>query len=144
MKRSVIFFVLSVVVAWALSAVTNIVVPDMILSTLYTVAGIIFSVGMSIAISPKTEGVTNQAMRKAIRESFLTVRNSFICWFGFDTIAFILANVCIVPPYPEAFHILCAVFILVSIVYYTINFIQLQRLGEQIEDQILKERTEGK
>ena len=142
MKRSGVYFIVSAFAAWILSAATRILVPDTILNTLYTVAGIIFSVGMSITISPKTDGVTNLEMRKTIRESYLVVRNSFIYWFGFDTLTFILANVCRISKYPEFFHILCAIFILVSIVYYTINFIQLQRLGEQIEDQVLKERTE--
>ena len=38
-----------------------------VLDTLYTVAGVIFSVGMSLTVSPKTDGVANETIKKSIR-----------------------------------------------------------------------------
>ena len=105
----------------------------------YTVSGIIFSVGMSIAISAKTDQVTKESKRNAIRGSYKTVRNSFMLLFGISTLLFIAAQAYAITNYPAALDLLCVVFILVSIVYYIYNFVKLHKLGEDIEDQILKE-----
>ena len=110
------------------------------LGTIYTVAGVIFSVGMSIAISPKTDSVANEKMRIAIRSSYLRVRNSFMYLFSICTILFILAEVLTIKALPSFWDILCMVFILVSVVFFIYNFTMLQKLGEQIEDQVLKEK----
>ena len=59
--------------------------------------------------------------------------------FGISTVLFIVAQACAIEKYPSALALLCVVFILVSIVYYVFNFVKLHKLGEDIEDQILKE-----
>ena len=110
-----------------------------VLNTLYTVAGIIFSVGMSIAISAKTDQVTKDNKRNAIRRSYKNVRDSFMFLFGISTVLFIVAQVFSITKYPSALSLLCAIFLLVSIVYYVFNFVKLHKLGEDIEDQILRE-----
>lgn len=139
MKKIVAYTLFSVVVAVVISAFTTFCVSDSINNTLYTVAGVIFSVGMSLTISPKTEKVTNQEWRKKIRASYLNIRNSFLLLFIISTIVFIVAEAWQIKYLPALFKNLCAVFLLISICYYTYNFVRLQRLGEDIEDQVLKE-----
>lgn len=139
MKKIVAYTLFSVVVAVVISAFTAFCVSDSINNTLYTVAGVIFSVGMSLTISPKTEKVTNQEWRKKIRASYLNIRNSFLLLFIISTIVFIVAEAWQIKDLPALFKNLCAVFLLISICYYTYNFVRLQRLGEDIEDQVLKE-----
>lgn len=136
MKRVLIFLLGSFALAIVLLLYTRVSFSVEMLSTLYTVAGVIFSVGMSITISPKTEGVTNKPIKKAIRTSYSRIRNFFIWFFSLDTILFIMAEGSF---YPAFFNIWCGIFLLLSVVYYIINFISLQKLGEQIEDQVSKE-----
>lgn len=143
MKRVLAYLVLSIVLAGVLSAFTSIGVSNDVLNTIYTVAGVIFSVGMSIAITPKTEKVTNDKIRMAIRASYLAVRNSFMYLFGIGTILFVVAQAWEIKKYPTGLALLCALFILISIIHYIYNFVRLQKLGEEVEDQVLKE-TEGK
>ena len=81
MKRILEYLAFSIVLAGVLSAFTTINVSNDVLNTIYTVAGVIFSVGMSIAIMPKTDKVTNDKIRVAIRASYLAVRNSFMYLF---------------------------------------------------------------
>lgn len=138
-KNFLVYLLFSIVVAALLSIFTKIEVDGGVLNTLYTVAGVIFSVGMSIAISAKTERVAKERNRKAIRDSYKTVRNSFMLLFGISTILFIIAQAYTIEKFPAALDLLCAIFIFVSIVYYIYNFIKLHKLGEDIEDQILKE-----
>ena len=140
MKKILAYLLVSIVLAGAVSKFTDISVPEDVLGTIYTVAGVIFSVGMSIAISPKTDSVANEKMRIAIRSSYLRVRNSFMYLFSICTILFILAEVLTIKALPSFWDILCMVFILVSVVFFIYNFTMLQKLGEQIEDQVLKEK----
>ncbi len=138
-KKIFAYLLFSVLVTGLLVLFTGVDVDIDVLNTLYTVAGIIFSVGMSIAISAKTDQVTKDRKRNAIRSSYKNVRDSFMFLFGISTVLFIVAQVFSITKYPSAFSLLCAIFLLVSIVYYVFNFVKLHKLGEDIEDQILRE-----
>lgn len=96
---------------------------------------------MSLTISPKTDAVTVDSMRKKIRASFIRIRDLFIWFFILDTILFIMAEGGFFPKITNFFNISCGIFLLFSVSYYIVNFISLQKLGEQIEDQIQKEKT---
>jgi len=139
MIKTLAYFLFSVGIAALLAVFTCISVPEPVLTTLYTVAGVIFSVGMSIAITPKTDGVTNTEKRGDIRHSYQMVRNSFMYLFGIDTLVFIAAEVLKESKVESFMGIACALFVLISIIYFTFNFIELQHLGNDIEEQILKE-----
>lgn len=142
MKKIVIYLLISAILAGLLSFFSSVSVSDAVLNTIYTVAGVIFSVGMSIAITPKTEKVTNVRMRAEIRLSYQVVRDSFMYLFGVSTMLFILTKVWEMPHYPSFCDIMCTLFILLTIIYYIHNFVELQKLGLQIEDQVLKEESE--
>lgn len=139
MKKIVAYLLFSIVFAGIISVFTTFGVSDSINSTLYTVAGVIFSVGMSLTISPKTDKVTNPEWRKKIRTSYLDIRNSFLLLFIVSTLLFILAEALQIENLPYLLKNLCASFLLISICYYTCNFVRLQQLGEDIEDQVLRE-----
>lgn len=138
-KKIFAYLLFSVLATGLLVLFTGVDVDIDVLNTLYTVAGIIFSVGMSIAISAKTDQVTKDNKRNAIRRSYKNVRDSFMFLFGISTVLFIVAQVFSITKYPSALSLLCAIFLLVSIVYYVFNFVKLHKLGEDIEDQILRE-----
>lgn len=143
MKRMIIYLLGSICIAAILSLWTAIDIPERVIDTLYTVAGVIFSVGMSITISSKTDMVSNPVMKKSIRKSYIRVRDSFMYYFGVDTLLFITSVGVSIPIIPKSFFSnLSALFLIISISYYIYNFIRLQSLGEQIEDQILKEKIQ--
>ena len=96
---------------------------------------------MSNTISPKTDAVTVNSMRKRIRVSYIRIRDLFIWLFILDTILFIIAEGDFFTKLPAIFKNFYGVFMLFSISYFIVNFISLQKLGEQIEDQLQKEKT---
>lgn len=140
-KNYLFYLICSIILAVLLSGLTGIRVDGGVLNTLYTVAGVIFSVGMSIAISAKTDKVVKESNRKMIRDSFRMVRNSFMLLFGISTILFIAAQAYTIEKYPAFMELLCAIHLLISIVFYVTNFIKLHKLGEDIEDRIMEEET---
>lgn len=144
MKKFAAYLVISLIISATVAVLTKLSIPDGLLNTLYSVAGIVFSVGMCIAISPKTEEVTNMKMKKSIRQSYIKVRNAFIVFFVLDTILFILAGIDLLIAVREFIDLLCAIFILFSLVYFVYNFIALQQLGCDVEDQVLKEKMNEK
>lgn len=141
MRKILIFLLIAVATATVISMLTCIDIPKDVLNTLYTVAGVIFSVGMSLTISSKTDNVTNALMKKSIRNSYLKVRNSFLYYFGIDTALFILTSFTIGKIPASFFNVLCLIFLLISVAYYIYNFTRLQELGKEIEDQAQRERS---
>lgn len=74
MKKLSIYLLISIVLAVVLSLCTSVLMTGDVLDTLYTVAGVIFSVGMSLTVSPKTDGVANETIKKSIRYSYVSLR----------------------------------------------------------------------
>lgn len=142
MFKSITYLILSCAIAFGVMWWTEFSIPVSagLLNTLYAVAGVIFSVGMTIAISPKTEDVTQIQKRQIIRREYRKIRNAFIVFFTLDTTLFIISGLNIYVKLQKVASLTCLIFVLISIGYFICNFIALQKLGDDIEDHILKER----
>lgn len=119
------------------------------ISTLFTISGIMFSIGMSICVMSATSGVKNTHIKKRIRGSIDFVRNQFILCFGVTSLLFVVlfsdieAN--------KATHIYgiwqikhshtLMLFICYSIIYFIWNFLSLQKLNKDIEDTVTEEQN---
>lgn len=71
------------VVCVIISMITSFFFPDFnpgngAVSTLYTVSGIMFSIGMSLIVTSSAAGVKNIRIRNGIRKEIHIVRNHFI------------------------------------------------------------------
>ena len=109
------------------------------LNTSYTVAGIMFSIGMSLSVTSNTSGVKNKAIRSRIRKNMKQVRNFFICHFlltSFFYIIYLYKPVMDIQVFKYRVDVLTLVLIILSIIYYIVNFIAIQRLNEQIEEAV--------
>lgn len=141
MKKLSIYLLISIVLAVVLSLYTRVLMTGDVLDTLYTVAGVIFSVGMSLTVSPKTDGVANETIKKSIRYSYKKIRNSFMYFFCIDTVLYVLTEFDFSMCLAAILGNFCAIFLLFSVAYYVYNFYCLQILGEEIEDQVMKENN---
>lgn len=109
------------------------------LNTFYTVAGIMFSIGMSLSVTSNTSGVRNKAIRNRIRKNMKQVRNYFIYHFMLTSLFYV---VYLYKPtidillFKYRIDVLTLVLLVVSIIYYIVNFIAIQRLNEQIEEAV--------
>ena len=120
-----------------------------IISTLYTVSGIMFSIGMSLLITINTSGVKNKRIKKGIRKELDVVRNHYIGCFAFVSILFILLSSGIDSSKEiKLYNCYCIkyshelVLILVySIAFFIFNFIALQRLNLSIENALNAEES---
>lgn len=141
MKKLTIYLFVSIVLAVVLSLYASALMTGDVLDTLYTVAGVIFSVGMSLTVSPKTDGVVNETIKKSIRYSYKKIRNSFMYFFCIDTVLYVLTEFDFSMCLAAILGNCCAIFLLFSVGYYVCNLDCLQMLGEKIEDHAMKENN---
>ena len=116
-------------------------------NTLFTVVGVIFSVGMSLIISVSTSGVKNKEARAIFRSQLKSIRSKFIWVFVILSLCYVLMplddNSKLVEfveihdiQLKASFNIFMTVSLLLSIVYYIVNFYSIQSSVYEMEDRI--------
>ncbi len=132
--------ILAIILAGAISYFVPVfTVNNTTLNTLYTVAGIMFSIGMSLSVTSNTSGVRNKTIRNRIRKNMKQVRNFFIYHFLSTSLFYIIylyKETINIKAFTYKIDVLALVLIIMSIIYYIVNFIAIQRLNEQIEEAI--------
>jgi hypothetical protein len=142
--RILILLTLYIIISFFIS----IKIDDFFTNTLYTVSGIMFSVGLGLIVTFSLNGVKNKIFIKQLRENVNNVRNSFLINFLLSTICFVVdyylrKKVISVTEYnfysykvEFNWSILCCIIMLFSVVYYINNFIQIQKLNNEIFDKV--------
>lgn len=108
---------------------------ESVANVLFTITGIVFSIGLSLTVISNTSSVKNKDIKDRIRKSIRNTRNNFILCFFFASVAFVLY---ITLPDTHLMFLnrswailICQVF---SIGYFIYNFIAIQHFNEEIED----------
>lgn len=136
-----LFLVISVAVASATSKVPS----ASFLNTIYTVSGIMFSIGMGVLCTLNPDKVKNDAYYKAIKANVLAVRDSYLVYFFIISTMYLVYQI-----YPDASLIkslgnvqitldfaFATMFLnILGILYFIANFMQIQKLGLDISDRV--------
>lgn len=119
--------------------------------TLYTVVGVMFSVGMSLIISVSTSNVKNLEAKKDIRRRMRIITHNYVIMFATITFFFVLFNANNATRNNDLLTIYKWVAIrktdfitflsAMSIIYYVVNFMTTQSMNREIEDVIDKEKS---
>ena len=83
-------FSLCLVVSMLVAALSNIAIGKDVSNTLFTIVGIMFSIGMSLAVTSNTSVVVNKSVRKSIREEIDRIRDLFISCFAVVACIYVL------------------------------------------------------
>ena len=118
-----------------------------IITTLYNIIGIVFSIGMGLIVTFSISGVRNKSYILNIRKSIDTVRNKFIFLFFICTLLIVVyfqMSEIILQNNKLFIHIsnFALSFFVISIVYFVFNFINIQKLKDDIFDRLLEEEKE--
>lgn len=123
--------------------------PDtFLLSTLYTVCGIMFSIGLGLIVTFNMNGVKNKNYINKIRKNLTSVRDSFLIYFVISTTCLVLGQylndvdvkfevkgtAITISPVMLFFSL-----IIYSIIFFIINFLEVQKLSQDIFDKINQE-----
>lgn len=136
-----LFLVISIAVASATSKIPS----TSFLNTVYTVSGIMFSIGMGVLCTLNPDKVKNDVYYKAIKANVLDVRDSYLVYFFIISFIYLVYQI-----YPEANFIksfgnfqitldlaFATLFInILGILYFIANFMQIQKLGFDISDRV--------
>lgn len=120
-----------------------------LISTLYTVSGIMFSIGLGLIVTFNMNGVKNKSYIVEIRKNLNSVRNSFLFYFSLSTIAMIIT---LYTPKNDItlynafsfdivlnYHMTMCLFVAFSILFFIINFLDVQKLNQDLFDELNKE-----
>lgn len=133
-------FICCMVLSMTITAFMDIKIGKDVSNTLFTIVGIMFSIGMSIAVTSNTSVVVNRKIRKIIRDEINRIRDLFISCFSIVAIIYVL-NIIFKSWTLEVLgykifnlEVLQLIIQLYSIVYFIVNFKSLQNLNNQIGD----------
>jgi hypothetical protein len=119
-----------------------------VLQTLFTVLGIVFSISMSLLVSFSLIKILNKGVRDSLRASISHTRNMLLLDFGLSTIVSVVALVWNNTSYRYTFKgivldvmLIGVMLIATSLVYEIYNFRKLHKLHTDIEDAVITEET---
>lgn len=123
--------------------------PDsFLISTLYTVSGIMFSIGLGLIVTFNISGVKNKNYIREIRLSLRNIRNSFLVHFGLSTTYLLLNQYLPNSNYSYdikgitlnfSFPLLLCGLLIYSIIFFIVNFLEVQKLNHDIFDKLNSE-----
>lgn len=87
MRKGIISFLISFLTGFL---ITGINIELSVIETIYTVAGILFSVGMSLIVTMNTQDVRNLEAKEIIHKQNNKLLWNYIIYFGSQTICFVL------------------------------------------------------
>lgn len=143
--KILIITIISLLLSFFISC-ASITANENIISTLYNVACVVFSIGMGLIITFPLNGVKNIYYIQAIRSSIKKVRNKFIIVFAICTLSYIIQN--FIPKikiYTVYLNLFISnftwIFFVCAIAYFIVNFINVQNLKYNIFDRVLEEEN---
>lgn len=123
---------------------------DSTLNVLYTVSGILFSVGLGLIITFVPNGVKNPAYIVEIRKTLNGVRNRFFIEFSMATLLYVFFSTSTNIPIISIkiyeniilkvdIMLFASIIIFFSLPYFMINFLAIQKLNNDIFDRVTAE-----
>ncbi|WP_291076451.1 MULTISPECIES: hypothetical protein [unclassified Empedobacter] len=151
MKITKVYIALIISALLSLSQI-NIIVSDYFMNAIFTVMGIMFSIGMGLIVTFNLSSIKNKTVLKVIRENIKKLQTSFITLFSVSALIYIIEyffrdqntnintfKLLSVKEVDVNFNLslfaLC--FLSFSIIFFIVNFTQLQKLNNDILDQTL-------
>lgn len=142
-KHLILFLILLIVVTFISTICESHPINTECINTIYTVSGIMFSIGMSVICSMNLSSIKNPSIYNTIRENINGVRNTYLLYFGVVTGMYLILQIIPKTKYKWPvfsfsvsldFSYLCITFNLLSILYFIVNFIEIQKLHFEIVD----------
>lgn len=147
MVKLAIRLVIAVIVSLILTAI-GVKGNAVVVQTLFTVLGIVFSIAMSLLVSFGLSKILNKGIRLKLRSSISQTRNCLLLDFTFSTLILVVSllwdsdHLVYGHGWFQVDIMLLAVCIIaLSLIYEIYNFSRIHNLHTDIEDAIVKEKT---
>ncbi len=120
-----------------------------VLQTLFTVLGIVFSISMSLLVSFSLLKILNKKIRVSLRTAITHTRNMLLLDFGIATSALVVALLWDEDYLRITYNwvtidvmLIAVALVALSLVYEIYNFRKLHKLHTDIEDAVISEETD--
>ena len=139
--------IFGIIVSVVLSIITSVLFPNLCVgnstvNTLFTIAGILFSVGASLLVTSNASNVPNEKFRRNIRNEVSSILRKFLFCLFVITAFFVLLETKMEIPVSDWFVWHISNFLLFAnlfaIFYFAINFIKIQAINRRIDDEVNK------
>ena len=117
-----------------------------IVPTIYTLSGIMFSIGMGIACTFNPSQIRNEQVFQRVKKNITNVRNTFLMYFMLSTVTFLTSQILArkhisIMNFTLIFDykILALLFSIVSLIYFIVNFLTIQKLIFDIAERAMNE-----
>jgi hypothetical protein len=120
---------------------------DAFINTIYTIAGIMFSIGMGIIGTINLDRVLNKDIYKILKRGIVKVRTNYMAYFSAITIPYLLCQMVENDELIFQLNILSNVWNLsidlatftisiniIAIAYFILNFVEIQKLNFEISE----------
>lgn len=144
MKRAFIYLGASVLFALLLGFFPTIGINREGMDILFTVSGIIFSVGMSLVITSNTQNIRKPSIRKKLHQQRTDIAVGYVWNFALLSLLYVLlisiplfSNLTVVSILGWVSFSPSMAFLLMALLvnlYFVLNFLQTMRLNNEIED----------
>lgn len=138
-----IAFIISLLSQWKLD--------DFYMNAFYTILGIMFSIALGLLVTFNLQGIRNRSIITKIRKNIKTVRSIYIKYFIISTIVYLaekyfrdgknnIWDFAYIKNYHLSFNfsLFTITILLFSISYFIINFIAMQKLNDDLYDEVNK------
>ena len=151
MKKIILNIVFVFVLYFAMASLSKVQPNDAFINTIYTISGIMFSIGMGIIGTINFDKVLNMEYYNTIKANVILVRTKYLVYFCIISFSYAIYQLLpqkslkFMPVLLSKKMILCfdlyyfAISLnIVSIAYFIINFIEIQRLNFEISEKSRK------
>lgn len=146
MKKKIILSLSFLVLSIFISSIFKVRLDSTFVNTLYTVSGIMFSIGMGVICTFNPDKIKNRNFFKLVKDNIIRVRNSYLLFFGLISASYLIY---LLDPNFEYSIILyktinitftMSIFILcqsiLTITFFIVNFLEIQKLNFDIADRL--------
>lgn len=142
MKRILYINLTVLILTILISSITKVRPDNAFLNTIYTISGIMFSIGMGVVCTFNPQSIKNKKIFIAIKDNIINVRNSFLYFFGSVTFFYLVFlwfpnkefKYELMQDYILVFNVSIFVVgqIFLSIIFFISNFLIIQKLNFDI------------
>lgn len=146
MKKKIILSLSFLVLSIFISSIFRVRLDSTFVNTLYTVSGIMFSIGMGVICTFNPDKIKNRYFFKLVKDNIIRLRNSYLLFFVLISVSYLIY---LLDPNFEYSIILyktinitfnMSIFILcqsiLTITFFIVNFLEIQKLNFDIADRL--------
>lgn len=142
MKKQILRLALVLLCA-ILCCAFDLVPNESIVSTLFTVSSVFVSMGLSVIIGFDLSGVKNDDWFKRINKNIKIIQSTFLWYYAFIIVVYLIyaqmeLKLSCLPLGQKFAGSFCFSTILIGILYFVVNFMELQKLKDSIAQRLHK------